>query len=686
MIELGTIAVKDEVSVIEARNKVLVLAESCGFDDIGSVRLATITSEICRMLQKTGSSSKLTISIAEKDNRHGVLLIFFGNIKPFAAAGFDLFFNQITTSHSQDGELRTEAFCFIPDAGFELTEDFIAATQDRLIQQSAAELFEELERKNEELSGLLEERNDVVQKLREKTVELETETRLKSEFLANMSHELRTPLNSIIGFTLRVIKKAGKLLPKRQFKNLHTVARNAQHLLSLINALLDISKIEAGKMDIFLEDFSIYPLISEVIDLTRALIGDKNIKLESLLPENEITLYSDRSKLKQILINLVSNSIKFTESGRVTISTSMVDRDTIAEKNSFFQPDTDYIEVIVTDTGIGLDHDEKQIIFEAFRQVDGSLTRKEGGSGLGLTITRKFTDLLQGRVDVESIKKSGTTFTITLPIRMSGQNPKKYEPEELETVPIIKDHHTVLCIDDDPDVRELLQGYLTDEGFNVITARSGDEGLQKAAELQPLAITLDIQMPVKDGWTVLSELKSDKATAEIPVVIVSITDNRSLGFGLGAFDYLQKPILPDALIPAVNKILRRKARNILAVDDDPGVHDLLNQILTEEQIALRTASNGRQAIESLNEMIPDLILLDLMMPEMDGFETARQIREKPEWAEIPILVLTAKTLSRAEKNFLDQRVEAIITKEGLSSEIVLQEISTALKKVRRRFE
>jgi len=681
MIEFGTLVLEDESAIIEARNKVLALAEDCGFDAIGTVRLATITSEICRTLQQRDGPSKLTINLAEKERRYGLLLIFTGNTKTATVAKLQPFFDRVVTSVDGQGEPQVEGLRFIPDAGFEPTEEFIHAAKERLIQQSAAELFEELERKNEELSALLDERKIVVKELREKTVALKTATRLKSEFLANMSHELRTPLNSIIGFTSRVIKKAGQLLPKRQLKNLHTVARNAQHLLGLINSFLDISKIEAGKMDIFLESFRIGPLIAEVLELTRTLVGEKDLELIASLPENEISLYSDRSKIKQILINLVSNSIKFTESGTVTVSASRVAPDT-ANADDFFNRDTEYITMNVTDTGIGLNEADRQIIFDAFRQVDGSLTRQEGGTGLGLAITRRFSELLEGRVEVESQKGVGTTFSITLPIAMPGREPDVYEPQKTEAAPVIDGAHTVLCIDDDPDVLELLQGYLTDESFNVVTAQTGDEGFKKAVELQPLAITLDIQMPVKDGWTVLSELKQNKTTQSIPVIIVSITDNRSLGFALGAFDCLQKPILPETLIPVMNKILRRKAGTVLAVDDDPGVHELLGQILAEEQIKLRTAENGRQAILSLEEEIPDLILLDLLMPEMDGFEAARRIKEKPEWAEIPIIVITARALSQAERGFLNQGVEAIITKEGLTSEIILQEISAALKKMR----
>lgn len=681
MIEFGTIEIKSESSIIASRNKVMMLAEDCGLDTIGCVRLATVTSEICRRLHENDSSTKLVLCLVEKENRCSLVLLFSGSIESLTPVKLLPFFDNIDLLTGEDGTQQLEVSRLL-DPGFTPTEEFTESVRARIIQQSAAELFEELEKKNDELSGLLDERKIVIQELEEKTHALETATRLKSEFLANMSHELRTPLNSIIGFTSRVVKKAGEQLPEKQLKNLHTVSRNAQHLLGLINSLLDISKIEAGKMDTFIEEFRLGPLVAEVLELTRSLVGEKDLRLIDSLPTNQITFYTDRSKLKQILINLVSNSIKFTESGSITVSARKCEKD-LSDKDTFLKPDTDYFTLSVTDTGIGLDEDEKHIVFEAFRQVDGSLTRKEGGTGLGLAITQKFTELLQGRVEIESSKGIGTTFSITLPVQMAGHKVEKHEVEERAELPVSPGQPTVLCIDDDPDVRELLRGYLTDEGFNVVTAHDGIEGLQKAVELQPLAITLDIQMPTKDGWTVLSELKSSAVTKEIPVIIVSITDNRSLGFGLGAFDYLQKPILPEVLMPAMDKILRRKAKTILSVDDDPEVHGLLEQILKEENIKLSIAVNGKEALEALNKEIPDLILLDLMMPVMDGFETSRRIKEKAEWADIPIVVITAKSLSEAERDFLKNRVEAIVTKDGLSSKVVLREISTVIKKIKR---
>jgi PAS domain S-box-containing protein len=473
----------------------------------------------------------------------------------------------------------------------------------------------------------------------------ETADRLKSSFLASMSHELRTPLNSIIGFSGRVIKKAGDLLPKQQLKNLKTVLRNAHHLLGLINDLLDISKIEAGKMEVFLEEFRLNAIVSEVLELTRPLIGEKDLQLTADLPEKQLVLYSDKIKLKQILINLISNAVKFTDKGIIRVEARKVYSP--VDGDAFFQPQMDYVSLSVADTGIGMSPDDLQYVFEAFRQVDESLTRKVGGTGLGLNITKKFAELLQGKIEVDSVKGKGTTFTLTIPVILGDEVDVRKEVEVFET----EEHElpatgpTVLCIDDDPEALDLLNGYLSDEGYKI------------------------------------KELKDRDTTKDIPVIIVSIVENLGLGYKLGAYEYIQKPILPEVLVGTLKKILRRKAETVLVVDDDPEVLDLVRQVLEEEKINVRTAENGLKALDSLKEMIPDLILLDLMMPEMDGFELINRLREAEEWNAIPVVIITAKTLNEQERLLLDERVEAIIAKEGRTTNVVLKEITETIKRI-----
>ncbi len=514
--------------------------------------------------------------------------------------------------------------------------------------------------------------------LLEKTIALEEATRLKSEFLANMSHELRTPMNAIIGFTGRVIKKGGNLLPERQLKNLRTVERNAHHLLNLINSLLDLSKIEAGKMEVYAESFSLRSLVSEVMDLTQSLTSEKGLEVITDLPDEEITLHTDKMKLKQILINLISNATKFTEEGSITIGGRLLKKEEAASEQ---------VALSVKDTGIGMAEDEKNIIFEAFRQVDGSVTRKAGGTGLGLAITKRFTELLQGTLAVESVKGEGSVFRVTIPRNIDTfiEIDEKPAAEDItEILEIAKEGATILCIDDDPEVIELLRETLSDEGFHVISALSGDEGIRQAKACKPLAITLDIQMPHKDGWTVLSELKADPQTRDIPVIISTMMDNRRLGYQLGAVDFLQKPILPKTLLRSIKHLLCSQAQTVLVVDDDPEIRNLTKEILEEAGMQVRCAQNGLEALASFEEVIPDLILLDLMMPLMDGFETVHRLKENPLWEKIPVIVISAKTLTEQEHQYLNQGITSIMKKGEMTSATLMKQIGEAVNKLEKK--
>jgi len=511
--------------------------------------------------------------------------------------------------------------------------------------------------------------------LNEKAHELERATQLKSEFLANMSHELRTPMNSIIGFTNRVIKKAGDKLEDRQLNNLRTVERNAHHLLGLINGLLDLSKIEAGKMEAYAEAFDLSALVKEVFTLTHPMLENKPIELIADLPDDKITLNTDSTKLKQVLINLVSNSIKFTQSGSITINAKL--------KTNTTEPQ---VIIRIIDTGVGMSEDALKYIFDAFRQIDGTLTRKTGGTGLGLTIASNFTELLRGTINVESKEGVGTSFEIKLPVNLNTDTP----PLETTRVTTTKaqnhsnNQQTILCIDDNADVLDLISGYLIDEGYQTITANNAEQGLALAKEVVPFAITLDILMPHKDGWSVLSELKEQDKTRDIPVFIISFLENKALGYQLGAFDYLQKPVEADQLIKGIARIKNNQITSALVVDDDIEARDLLGQILDETNITCKFAVDGNDALRTLQNCTqtkqpPELILLDLMMPGMDGFELLTEIKQNPNWASIPIIVITAKTLEEHEHNFLRPRVASILAKEGLTSKLVLKQLSTAMK-------
>jgi len=661
MIELGTLDIHDEdTSVVEARNKVAELARHMQFGAIWATRLGTVASEISRRLRDSHQQSAIGVGIGEKEGRFGLAIHFHGPRTKLNPAQIASFFDEVTMSAGDGSSDRIEAVKYTPAANFQPTDEFVQRQRENLHRLSRAALLKDLERKNKEL---------------------EQATRLKTEFLANMSHELRTPMNSIIGFTGRVIKKAGDLLPERQLKNLHTVERNGHHLLYLINSLLDLSKIEAGKMEVFIEPFPLGPLVAEIVELTHSLVADKGLEMTTHLPDGEIVLHSDKVKLKQVLINLISNAVKFTEQGSVTISARRLDSDARAN-DPFCREDAEYVSLGVTDTGVGISEEAQQYVFEAFRQVDGSATRTAGGTGLGLAITKSVTELLKGKIDVESQPGVGTTFTITVPVRIEdrkGAHRKEMyvtaEGQPAEAGP------TVLCIDDDPEVIELLRQYLVDDGFQVIAALGADEGIRLAIERSPFAITLDLHMPYKDGWTALAELKGDERTRDIPVVIVTVMENKALGYKLGATDYLQKPVSSEDLIGAISRILTGLAQSALVVDDEPAARDLIRQVLEDENISVREAHNGLDALEALQQAIPDVIILDLMMPEMDGFDTLRCLQENEQWAAIPVIVVTAKTLGEAERTFLDERVEATVQKAGMTTESLLKEIGKTMRRL-----
>jgi len=528
----------------------------------------------------------------------------------------------------------------------------------------------ELHRHREHLEELVQERTRELTAARNAALAANTS---KSQFLANMSHELRTPMNSIIGFTGRVIKKAAQNLPEKQLRNLQIVQRNAHHLLELINSLLDLSKIEAGKMEVFAEEFSINELVREVTDLTGSLVKDKGLTCNVKLPQQEVKLYSDRMKLKQTLINLIGNSIKFTETGNIGITVEKISGNDHAG-STFYQPYLEYVQIQIEDTGIGLKAEELQHIFEAFHQADGSLSRRSGGTGLGLAVSQRFIQLMQGQIHVASTAGEGSTFTVVVPVSIAETT---QPPMELASTPQTSSP-LVLCIDDDPESIELLLSYLEDEGFAAKGVTNGREGFELAKQLNPTAITLDVYMPREDGWSILKALKQEPKTRNIPVIMVTMIDNKALGYELGAMDYLQKPIEPEILIRSINALFKHQVKQVLAVDDDPEVRELITQVLEDENIEVTAVSGGAEALAVLQHTKPDVILLDLMMPRMNGFELAQLLKENQAWRNIPIVVVTAKQLTENERNMLGKWVQSIIEKQGMDTALLLKSINKAL--------
>jgi signal transduction histidine kinase/CheY-like chemotaxis protein/HAMP domain-containing protein len=495
--------------------------------------------------------------------------------------------------------------------------------------------------------------------------QLEIASQHKSQFLANMSHELRTPLNAIIGYSEMLQEEAEELGQEDFLPDLQKINAAGKHLLALINDILDLSKIEAGKMDLFLETFEIAPMLRDVVTTITPLI-EKNANTLVVHHTADLgAMHADLTKVRQALFNLLSNACKFTTQGTITLA---VTREAVVG--------SDWLTFRVADTGIGMASEQLEKLFQAFSQADISTTRQYGGTGLGLAITRYFCQMMGGDITVESMVGQGSTFTIRLPAEVIAPKAAPTLRAEAATASVLPAGvPTVLVIDDDPTVHDLMQRFLSKEGVHMQAAASGAEGLRLAKALRPTAITLDVLMPGMDGWSVLTGLKGDPELADIPVIMLTIVDDKHLGYTLGAADYLTKPIDWERLA-----ILLQKYRcasppcPVLVVEDDATMRDMLRRMLEQEGWAVAEAEHGRMALERMAANRPDLILLDLMMPEMDGFAFLEALRQHDAWRSIPVVVLTAKDLTLDDHQRLNGYVERILQKGAYSREELLREV------------
>ncbi len=501
--------------------------------------------------------------------------------------------------------------------------------------------------------------------------ELRTASQHKSQFLANMSHELRTPMNAIIGISEMLLEDARDLKREDECEPLERILRAAQHLLALINDILDLSKIEAGKMEVNLESFAIAPLIEDVAATIRPMAEKNGNRLQIECAPDLGFVLGDPMRVRQALLNLASNAAKFTENGTVTIAG--------ARRSEAGQ---DWIALRVADTGIGMTQEQSDRLFQDFVQADSTTTRKYGGTGLGLAISRRFCRMMGGDITVTSALGRGSTFTISLPARGAegvDEIPRDSIPAAISSgAHALHEKPVVLVIDDDQTVRELMERYLVREGFAVVTAENGLVGLARAREIQPAAITLDVIMSGIDGWTVLAALKGDPDLAAIPVVLVTIVDEKQRGYSLGATEYMIKPVDRDRLALTLRSLCGRTPGRLLLIEDDDTARAIVRQGAEREGWHVTEAGNGRVALECLGTMRPDAIVLDLMMPEMDGFEFLAELRNHPEWSEIPVIVVTALDLSEEDRRRLNGDVERVIQKSGQAREQLLSEVSSTL--------
>ena len=493
--------------------------------------------------------------------------------------------------------------------------------------------------------GLMALYHDITELLRARH-DAEQANSAKSQFLASMSHELRTPLNAIIGYSEMLQEDATDRGDTSSIPDLQKIHSAGKHLLALINDVLDLSKIEAGKMELFLESFAVAPLVDQVATTVRPLVEKNANRLIVQCAEGVGAMHSDATRLRQVLLNLLSNASKFTDHGQITLEVARDGGDVV------FQ---------VRDTGIGMTPDQLSRLFEAFTQAEASTAAKYGGTGLGLAISRRFCQLMGGDVAVESAAGKGSVFTVRLPA--SGPAPAG---AAADGAPARRGAGgTVLVIDDDAAARDLVSRFLEKQGLGVEVAVDGRAGLQAARDHHPDVITLDVVMPGLDGWSVLTALKSDPATADIPVVMLSVVDERNLGIALGASEYLTKPIERDQLLRVLRRYGRAgAARRVLVVEDDALTRSALGRVMQGEGWDVALAEHGRAGLERMAECVPDLILLDLMMPEMNGFEFLEALRGHDAWRGVPVVVITAKELTDAERRRLNGGVQRVVAKGG----------------------
>lgn len=552
------------------------------------------------------------------------------------------------------------------------------STEIKQVWDAIEHLFHRLDQRDDQIRI----EHEAAQIALEQKVQAELSNKSKSQFLANMSHELRTPLNAIIGYSEMLKEEAAEMGQLELTDDLHKIHNAGINLLSLINDVLDLSKVEAGKMQLYLEDVSVRQLIDEVVSTVRPMAAKNDNHIEVHCLEGIGAVQLDNAKIRQSLLNLMSNAVKFTQAGLITLTANYETSD-----------GKEWITFSVKDTGIGLTDEQMSILFTPFTQADSSTTRVYGGTGLGLSISRSFCRLMGGDISVKSKLGHGSEFTIKLPVKVTEsalvtEHGKQLDEDKRKDAirsqdtnnPDIgidrrKKNSVVLVIDDDPMGREIPERYLSKDGYVVYCATDGASGINKINTIRPDIVLLDVMIPGMSGWQVLTYIKKQPALMHIPVVMLTMIDEKRTAFGLGAADYLIKPVDRDDLTRTINRCLRKQGHDsILIVDDDADSRNLTRLILENEEFSVIEAENGHLGLMRVAEKIPACILLDIIMPGMSGFQFLDELVKKTEWRAIPVIALTAIDMDGDERIRLEGRVERIIQKGAYSIDQILKEV------------
>ncbi|MGD0282948.1 MAG: response regulator, partial [Dissulfurispiraceae bacterium] len=564
-------------------------------------------------------------------------------------------------------------------------------TEKKRLEKAVEERNIELQELNEKLEDKVFERTKELEKANR---ELERSNMLKSRFISTISHELRTPLNSILGFSELLLDEAPGPLTERQKRHITNIYSSGTHLLQLINNVLDIAKIESGKIELHYESFLISHAVAEVESVIRSL-ADKKKQTLVTTTDGVPFILADKIKFKQILYNLLSNAVKFTpEGGTITLHAEVVNADNLpvqARNLAVYSDKNDFIKLSVKDTGIGIKHEDLERVFSEFEQGDSSLSRKYEGTGLGLALSKRLVEVHGGEIYVESEEGVGSTFTIIMPLVETIQAEDKVPflvetdnelfagEEEDRSKRRTGEPPLILVVEDDPSTSEVFTLFLAHGGYRIAHAYDGSDAIKRMRELKPFAVLLDVMLPGKDGWEVLQEVKSDPELNDIPVIITSVIDNKELGFALGASDYIVKPVNKTALIKKLEELSssvnKRKGQvRILCIDENEEILDMLKSALEPAQYAVTTANSGKKGIEDAAKHKPDIIILDLMMSDIDGFEIVHALKGDMATMDIPILALTGKDLTVENRLMLAGKIEKFIQKNNFTSEDLITHI------------